>query len=449
MKEDITVVIPLYNPDIELLRGSLGLILENSISNRIKRIILVDDGSPEPVSNHLKVFRSISGKILMLRQLNKGPGGARNQGALHADTDIIIFMDQDCVPSKTWLENLLKPLDSGNFVAVMGRINSHQISSRVACYLDYIVLLRKPKRGLDNNYKCLISANFAIFRDVFKKIGGFDERLTIAAEDLDLTYRLVKEGFGKKLYYAEDAIVCHRHRENIADFSKQQFGYAFATMSHCILRGRDPLELGFPKPTLLNSIPRFFMSFIVSADMARGVSAEKYGILNKFLVFPFLDLIRRLNLLSGNIYATYKFPLIKKRLENINVRKSVRIIIKNEENQYLIMEKPDGGLGLAGGGVESGETLEHAIDRECQEELGISVKEMLDLSVVGRVYKKIKINYHFDECVYVGTINNDVVKKIKLSSEHKAIFWYNLNEAPFPVKDELEGLLNLKKRAHF
>lgn len=445
MKEDITIVIPLYNPDMELLKGSLNLILENSISNRIKRIILVDDGSPKPVSKHKKVLQSISGKILMTRQLNKGPGGARNQGALYADTDIVVFLDQDCIPSKTWLENLLKPLDSGEFIAVMGRINSYKINNRVACYSDYIELLRKPKRSLDNNYKYFVTANFAIVKDIFKKIDGFDERLTIAAEDLDLTYRLVKEGFGKKLYYAEDAIVCHKHRENLADFSKQQFGYAFATMSHCILRGRDPKELGFPMPTLLNSIPRLFLSFIASADVARKVSIKKYGILNKFLVFPFLDLVKRLGLLSGNIYAIYKYPQIKKRLEKINIRPSVRIIIKNEENQYLIMEKPDGGLGLAGGGVEDGETFEQAIDRECQEELGIGIKEMLNLSVLGRVCKKIKINYHFDERVYIGIISNDIIKKIKLSPEHKAISWYNLNDAPFPVKDELEGLLNLKK----
>lgn len=445
MKEDVTIVIPLYNPDMELLKGSLNLILENSISNRIKRIILVDDGSPKPASKHKKVLRSISGKILMTRQLNKGPGGARNQGALYADTDIVVFLDQDCIPSKTWLENLLKPLDSGEFIAVMGRINSYKINNRVACYSDYIELLRKPKRGLDNNYKYLVTANFAIVKDIFKKIGGFDERLTIAAEDLDLTYRLVKEGFGKKLHYAEDAIVCHRHRGNLADFSKQQFGYAFATMSHCILRGRDPKELGFPMPTLLNSVPRFFLSFIASADIARRVSIKNYGILNKLLFFPFLDLTRRIALLSGNIYAIYKFPLIKKKLETVNIRKSIRIIIKNEENQYLIMEKPDGGLGLAGGGIESGETAEQALDRECREELGIGMKEISNLSFVGRVYKKIKINYHFDECVYIGTVSNETIKKIKLSPEHKTIFWYNLNYAPFPVKEELEGLLNLKK----
>jgi hypothetical protein len=46
----VTVIVPLYNPDLELLRASLDAILADSAVERIERIILVDDGSHIPIT---------------------------------------------------------------------------------------------------------------------------------------------------------------------------------------------------------------------------------------------------------------------------------------------------------------------------------------------------------------------------------------------------------------
>ena len=60
----------------------------------------------------------------------------------------------------------------------------------------------------------------AIRRKVFEKIGGFDEKLLIA-EDVDLVWRLWKEGISIK--YNSKAVIFHYHRTSLLSLLKHAF----------------------------------------------------------------------------------------------------------------------------------------------------------------------------------------------------------------------------------
>lgn len=439
----VTVIVPLYNPDLELLRASLDAILADSAVERIERIILVDDGSHIPITRDRLAIES--DKIVIIRQVNKGPGGARNQGAYYASEGILVFLDQDCVPSPHWLACLLKPLDSGAAVAVMGAILSRPTKNRVAQYADYIGLLRRPSRNKSGSYTCMITANFAIQSEVFRALGGFDERLKIAAEDLDLTYRLIQRGYSKQLAYVEDAVTYHQHRERLSDFMKQQFGYGFATMSHCIIHDRDTRELGFLFPTLRNITFECCKAFVKSFRSIGKAPVGSFGFINSVIVFPFLEFCRQLAFINAHRSACRRFPGIKRELDSVYIRPSVRIILKDTDGKFLVMEKPDGTVGLAGGGVKKGESFEQALSRECEEELGLSMDKITDLRYLGRIYRRIKVNYHFDEAIFMGVMSKDAKSAMRLSSEHTAFCWSDLEAVPFQLRIDLSRLLRLKK----
>lgn len=111
---------------------------------------------------------------------------------------------------------------------------------------------------------------------------------------------------------------------------------------------------------------------------------------------------------------------MKKRLE------VVAALIWQEE-KFLICQRPEGkDLALlwefAGGKVESGETLEAAIIRECQEELGITLQ-------VTSIFGQVTHTYPYAE-VHLTLLNATILEGTPTLLEHKAMAWIKKKDIP-------------------
>ena len=304
--EKVTVVIPLYNPEVSFLTENLKVLVENE-GELVQRIILVDDGSEKPIKNFASKFEKISRKITIIEQENKGAGAARNAGADLAKTRIVIFTDWDCRPHKNWLENLIKPIVSGEAAAVGGKILTYKERNIFSEFSNFRKALREPIKDRFGNIIILITANAAIVKEVFDSVGGFDNSFRkVGGEDLDLTYRLSQAGYQNRLQYAPLAVVEHKHRSNLTSFLRQQFGYGFWDMFHCLYRKRDPRDLGFEFPTPVNIIKFVFKSLRFSFSLI-PTAPWKYGILKKCLLFPALEFVRRLAVMLGGAECYYTY----------------------------------------------------------------------------------------------------------------------------------------------
>ncbi len=111
----ISVVIPHLNQP-EALEACLSSLDSQSLERCLFEIIVVDNGSvsiPEDiVANH-------SGTRL-LRELQPGPGPARNFGVRSATGDIIAFIDADCRAHRDWLRNALQTIRSSPEGTILG-----------------------------------------------------------------------------------------------------------------------------------------------------------------------------------------------------------------------------------------------------------------------------------------------------------------------------------------
>jgi cellulose synthase/poly-beta-1,6-N-acetylglucosamine synthase-like glycosyltransferase len=248
----VSVIFPLYNPDINFLIETIRLLIKNE-DKLIEEIILVDDGSTRPIKDSSNLFQRISSKILIVRQKNKGAGAARNTGARLSKSNILIFTDWDCRPYKNWLENLTKPILEKNAVAVCGKILARKENDIFSEFSDFMRALREPVRNQKGEIIIIITANAAFSKKVFNSVGGFDSRFSASGgEDLDLTYKLSEAGYSNRFFHEPNAILEHMHRSNLTNFLKQQFNYGFWDMYHFILRKRDPKVLQMSFPTLRN-----------------------------------------------------------------------------------------------------------------------------------------------------------------------------------------------------
>ncbi|MEG4576278.1 glycosyltransferase [Microcoleus sp. N3A4] len=247
---DISVIVPIYNgeadlPDlIECLRSQTYPI------DRVEYLI-VDNNSRDRTSTILQTF-SDSGRERdinirpLTENLIQSSYAARNQGIRASKGEIIAFTDADCRPESDWLENLVKPfvdleigISAGEIVALPGKTILEQHADRQNT-LSQKHTLAHPFCPYGQ------TANLAVRRLVLQQIGLFRPYLT-SGGDADLCWRILRET-SYKLYFAENAIVRHRHRSTIKQLQSQWYRYGESNQYLHELHGVDLMrELTAPE----------------------------------------------------------------------------------------------------------------------------------------------------------------------------------------------------------
>ena len=128
-----------------------------------------------------------------------GPAANRNAGAAAADGDVLIFIDDDCLPDAGLLAGYARAL-RGDVAAYEGRITCNEG-------------LTSPRQTAPLNLDggALWSCNFAMQRAVFAGIGGFDARFPLAhMEDVDMRARILHAGHS--IVFVREASVDHPPR---------------------------------------------------------------------------------------------------------------------------------------------------------------------------------------------------------------------------------------------
>lgn len=183
-------------------------------------IVVVDDGSATDLALIISELNS-SGLIQLHRQKNAGPARARNKGVEIAKGKYIAFTDDDCVPLPDWLSIHLKHLEKGVMTGGKTRNglkgNLYAESSQLLINFLYSFFKNTPVSFFTSN-------NFAMNRETFLSIGGFDESFpTSAGEDREFCIRYIVSGF--KLKYIDDAEILHYHCLDLRSFFKLHFKY--------------------------------------------------------------------------------------------------------------------------------------------------------------------------------------------------------------------------------
>jgi len=125
----------------------------------------------------------------------------RNVGVREARGEIIVFTDAGCRPRPGWLSRLVTPLFEGEDVAT-GTCKDASGERRYEGRYEF----RRERYGRVTYLNEAGTNNLALVREVFDKVGGFDENLQYGG-DMDFSWRLVDIGF--RIRSVPDAIVEH------------------------------------------------------------------------------------------------------------------------------------------------------------------------------------------------------------------------------------------------
>ena len=195
----ISVVIPLYNKE-KSITTTLESVFAQSYTDY--EIIVVDDGSTD---NSAAVVQSIISKRPMsnvkcqIRLISKPNGGvcsARNRGIEEARGEYIALLDADDQWDKDYLSEQVRMMREFPKAAMWGINYAEMYNGRLVRQLA--TGLPEGYRGYVENYfqmpnrvsDLFCSSNVVIRKDVFEKVGMFDERIKYA-EDSDMWYRII------------------------------------------------------------------------------------------------------------------------------------------------------------------------------------------------------------------------------------------------------------------
>jgi GT2 family glycosyltransferase len=246
-----SVIIPVYNRPEELSELLQSLILQ---THKDFEVIVVEDGS-NVTSEKVVVQFSAKLAVQYFVKPNSGPGPSRNFGFGYAAGDYFVVFDSDCILPPHYFEAVDTALKEDPFDAWGGPDRgspSFTPKQQAMAYTMSSVLTTGGIRGTAAIGFQPRSFNMGFSRKVFTVVGGF--HLDRAAEDIDLSIRIRKNGFRIKL--VPDAYVFHKRRSTFIEFFKQVSGFG---------RGRvvvTRIHRGTKKPT--HYFPTLFLCGLIA-----------------------------------------------------------------------------------------------------------------------------------------------------------------------------------------
>lgn len=215
MAVDVSIIIVSYNSG-QYLKNCLESIYGQTKGVSFE-IILVDNASTDnSFVTICEAFVSICG---LLNKENLGFSAANNIGASHASGKYLLFLNPDTLLVDDAITAMYQFMESagpavaacgarlqntdgtysvsfGNFPTLFQQFSDIGFRAFYKRYYDRKLSISPPCNFTDPQPVGYLSgANIFIRKEIFQKIGGFDERYFMFYEDTDLFYRLHKSGY--------------------------------------------------------------------------------------------------------------------------------------------------------------------------------------------------------------------------------------------------------------
>ncbi|GFE67661.1 glycosyltransferase family 2 protein [Chroococcus sp. FPU101] len=218
-----SIIIPTYNRP-ERLKTCLESLVNLNFPLEQLEVVIVDDGSNQPLDELIDNFnKQLS--IQLIRQNNAGPATARNTGANQAKGKYLVFTDDDCQVDSNWLQAFDKGFKQ-NPDALLGGYTINALSDNLYSEASQLLVdyLYHYYNNNSEQASFFTSNNFALSKELFEQIGGFNTSFPLAAgEDRELCDRWLSYDY--PMHYLPTAIIYHSHQLSLKKFWKQHFNY--------------------------------------------------------------------------------------------------------------------------------------------------------------------------------------------------------------------------------
>ena len=226
----ISVILITANRDAMLQRCLAGLYAQSPAVPH--EIVVVDQGSGDGTADLLAREALAHPELRAVRLPDPSANAKRNRGAALARHDLLAFLDDDAVPDPGWLAALAAAFRDPACALVTGSVHpltpGHPQTLRRApaprvwrpCFRNKAVI-----------WRCGVSANMAVRRAVFDRLGGFDPAIGMGAplggcgDEVDFFLRALNAGWA--IHYRPEVRVRHHQSERREDLYRRAHAYYF------------------------------------------------------------------------------------------------------------------------------------------------------------------------------------------------------------------------------
>lgn len=207
-----SVIVPFHNEHLSTLLRTAQSLLNRAPKTLLKEIILVDDASTKDHTKYPfldRLLKRMYGGVVRAVHLKRRSGliTARQEGAKHASSDVIIFTDSHCEANINWLPPLLEPIALNNRTCVcpfIDVIDFENFEYRAQdegkrggfdweFFYKRLDLLPQDLKNMPDPFPSPVMAGglFAISRQFFWELGGYDPELDIwGGEQYELSFKV-------------------------------------------------------------------------------------------------------------------------------------------------------------------------------------------------------------------------------------------------------------------
>lgn len=237
---DLSIVIVNYNSREKTL-NCLKSIYASDLSGVDFEIILIDNGSAEKIEDEIgKDYPKIN---FIVSKKNLGMGKGNNLGIKAAGGDFILILNPDTIVKPNAVKILYSQIKNNNNIGIAGpKLLNSDGSLQYSCFRqlrfftpifrrtflgrfankhinNFLMLDKIPQPPLNKggimDVDWLMGSCLMVRREVFNKVGFFDERFFMYFEDTDLCRRVWRAGF--RVVYFPQAQVIHDHGRGSAE----------------------------------------------------------------------------------------------------------------------------------------------------------------------------------------------------------------------------------------
>lgn len=286
----VSIIISNYNGK-ELLRNCLNSLMMLEYPNY--EVIVVDCGSTD--GSAIMVKKEFP-DVRLIKTERIGIGEAINCGISIARGDFLVFdLNNDDIVSKSWLNPLVKVLNSSSDIAIVcgKRLIADStgiLDSAGGKIILGVTLAIGHRKKYSKKYDIRREVDYVpvlmVKREVINKIGLLDAEYYIYGEDVDFCLRTRKAGF--KIIYVPESVFWHQRSATIGEYSPRKLYFLCRNRIRIIIKNFSILKI-VPLLVLHTTLIPFF-HLIYYTIKSRGNAINYIKALKDAILWNFKNL---------------------------------------------------------------------------------------------------------------------------------------------------------------